>query len=152
MSLDKLLSDETRLVEDFIACLKRERHQLAQEKIVDLQAITDQKNQLIGALLSISENRSEVLRQSGLPDTGEGLKTWLSLYGSVEGQQAYEKLRTLSIEAKQLNEINAKMVGQRLQATQQALSILLPQEQAPTLYNPYGQSSQRSNFKIIDSA
>lgn len=152
MSLDSLLENEAVLVDRFIECLNQEQIVLKQDKVHDLQRITDQKNQLISQLTVLAENRNQILRQEGFPDTNEGLKAWLTLNASEKTRQVYERLKSHSTEAKRLNEVNTNMVSVRLQATQQALAILLPPEQSPSLYNPHGQSSLKVGFKLIDSA
>ena len=152
MSLNALLNREADLVDEFVACLVHEREVLSQDKIQNLQQVTDRKNQLISDLTRVATERAQILRQDGFPDSAEGLKAWLTVNASVQTQAIYERLKSGSAEAKRLNELNAHQVTIRLQATQQALSILLPPEQSPSLYNPHGQSSLKAGFKLIDSA
>ncbi|MEY4592250.1 MAG: hypothetical protein RIR18_1145 [Pseudomonadota bacterium] len=153
MSLDSLLAEEAELVARFIECLAQESSVLSQDKVHDLQLITDQKNLLIAELVGAADRRNALLRNAGLPDSAEGLKTWMALHALPDTQKVFDLLKSRSTQAKQLNETNANLVNVRLQATQQALAILLPQEQTPTLYDLQGQSSLRSgNFKFIDSA
>lgn len=150
--MEKILVAEDRLVSQFIDCLTREQEVLNQDNVHELQPITGQKNKLIAELVDISDQRNGLLRQAGLPDTNEGFKTWVTLHASPAGRKLFESLKAHAVQAKQLNETNAYLVNARLQATQQALSVLLPQEQAPTLYNLQGQSSSRTGLKLIDSA
>jgi flagellar biosynthesis/type III secretory pathway chaperone len=152
MTIESLLTLELELVRKFIDCLVKEQAVLSKDKVHDLQSITDCKNQLLGEMIDLTDQRNALLRQAGFPDNVDGLKTWLALNASPSNKSVFDSLRSLSAQAKMLNESNASLVNSRLQATQQALSILLPQEQAPSLYNLQGQSSQRSGFKLIDSA
>ncbi len=152
MKLDELLAEETRWVEKFVQLLTDEQKMLTSSQVSDLQSITDQKNSLIELLTKIASQRDELLRAAGLPASSDGLIAWVTINADQALSHLFDRLKQISSEAKRLNELNAQLVNIRLQVTQQALSVLLPQEQSPALYDPLGQSSQRVGYKLIDSA
>jgi flagellar biosynthesis protein FlgN len=152
MKLDELLAEETRWVEQFVRLLTDEQKLLTSSQVSDLQGITDQKNTLIELLTKIASQRDELLRAAGLPASSEGLIAWVTINADQALTHLFDRLKQISSEAKRLNELNAQLVNIRLQVTQQALSVLLPQEQSPALYDTLGQSSQRVGYKLIDSA
>lgn len=151
-SLNQALANELRQVSAFVELLKTEQGLLTSKDTSDLQTITDQKNALIDQLSQCAQIRDSVLRQAGFPETSDGIKAYLGTLSDPDLDATFAALKSLATEAKRLNELNAKLVGMRLQVTQQALSVLLPQEQAPALYDVQGQSAQRVGYKFIDSA
>lgn len=152
MSLLTTLENELGLVRQFVSLLENEQAVLVQGRVHDLAALTEAKTPLLDALMALASNRDELLRAEGYPCSNEGLKTWVTVQASPRVDTLYDELKQLSNEARRLNLLNASLVNSRLQLTQQALSILLPGEQAPSLYDTQGQSAQRVGYKLIDSA
>lgn len=151
-TLGHALADELQKVSAFVELLQTEQALLTSKDAAELPSITEQKNALIEQLTQCAQIRDDILRQAGFPETGEGIKSYLAVLSNPTLDTTFAALKAQASEAKRLNELNAKLVGMRLQVTQQALSILLPQEQAPALYDVQGQTAQRVGYKLIDSA
>lgn len=157
--LSTALANELNTVSAFVELLKSEQVLLTSNHtsntphpIGDLQSITDQKNNLIDQLTQCAQTRDALVRQAGFPETGDGIQSYLSVLCNPGLDATFAALKAQASEANRLNALNAKLVAMRLQVTQQALSILLPQEHAPALYDVQGQTAQRVGYKLIDSA
>ena len=152
MKLVSILERETDLVTRFVGILTQEQEILVRGKPQDLAPLTEAKTPLIDELMALASQRDDALRAEGFPQDVDGLKTWVTLQGNQQLEATYETLKRASAEAKRLNQLNASLVSTRLQITQQALSVLLPAENAPALYDTQGQSAQKVGYKLIDSA
>lgn len=152
MTLLGTLERELTLVKRFVEILAQEQAVLVQGKVHDMAELTDAKTPLLDELVALAANRDNLLHLAGYPSSNEGLKTWVTVQADPAVDTLYESLKQFSNEARRLNLLNASLVNTRLQVTQQALSILLPAENTPSLYDTQGQSSQRVGYKLIDSA
>lgn len=153
ISLLSLLGAEAEAVEQFIALLQKEQTALQEGKTDDLPAIADAKAPLTNRLNELAVHRNQALAMAGLPPDREGIETWLQRYPSTEMSNAWERLHRAIAEARELNELNGKLITLRMQYTNQALSALMvAQRQSGMLYGPDGQPSQFSGRRIIDAA
>lgn len=152
MVLLRILEREAALVTRFVGILAQEQEILIKGKPQELEPLSEAKTPLIDELMALAAQRDEALRAEGFPADAEGLRTWVTLQGNADLDSTYAALKQASGEAKRLNLLNASLVNSRLQITQQALSVLLPGENAAALYDTQGQSAQKVGYKLIDSA
>lgn len=151
--LASLLDAEAEAIGQFITLLQQEQTALQEGKTDDLPAIADTKAPLTIHLNELAIRRNQALAMAGLPPDREGIQAWLQRYPSVEMNSAWEKLHNAIAEARELNELNGKLITLRMQYTNQALSALLvAQRQSGMLYGPNGQPSQLAGRRIIDAA
>ena len=153
LSLPALLDAETEVVRLFIDLLQQEQSALQAGDTDLLPAITDAKAPLTIRLNTLAIHRNQALATAGLPPDREGIETWLKRYPSPVMAKAWEALHVMIAEARELNELNGKLIILRMQHTTQALNVLMvAQRQTGMLYGPDGHSAQVSGRRIIDAA
>lgn len=152
--LAELLSRETKLVEEFIACLSAEQEALKQGDIEPLAAINDHKSELVAALNAAEVGRNAALAENGYTGDRKGMLDCLAASRQdPTARRAWERLLELATEARELHGINGRLIDMRLQATHQALdALLLHPPRHSALYGRDGQSTRYSGSRIIDAA
>lgn len=152
LSLASLLNAETEAISEFIVLLKKEQTALQDGKTEALPEIADSKAPLTIRLNELAIRRNQALSMAGLPPNRPGVEIWLERYPSAEMSDNWNRLHSAIAEARELNELNGKLITLRMQYTNQALSALtLAQRQSDMLYGPDGQPSQFAGRRIIDS-
>lgn len=152
-ALAELLAAEAKLVEGFIACLAAEQDALKQGDVEVLAPINARKTELVEQLNRLEGERNAFLKQAGHSPDLKGVLAWLARNrGDRAAGQAWAQLVKLATEARELNNLNGKLIAMRLQATNQALATLTQQAQRSTLYGPNGQTTLRTGSRIIDAA
>jgi flagella synthesis protein FlgN len=152
-ALADLLARESDLVRAFIASLNSEQEALKQGEVDSLAAITRRKAELVEQLNAVERERDVLLRQAGHSGDRSGMDAWLARNpGNRAAADRWAKLMELAGEARQLNDINGRLITLRLQATNEALAALTQQSQRTALYGPDGQATPRTGSRIIDAA
>jgi flagella synthesis protein FlgN len=152
LSLPTLLNAEAGVIAQFIDLLQKEQAALQDGNTDALPAIADSKAPLTVHLNELAIQRNQALSIAGLPPDRTGIEVWLQRYPSPELSQIWSKLHSAIAEARELNELNGKLITLRMQYTNQALSALtVAQRQSGMLYGPDGQPSQFTGRRIIDS-
>lgn len=148
-----MLGQEAALLASFIALLKKEQEALKTVEISALPALGEQKTQLVDQLNALELARSRAF--GALP--GESAKAavdrWLDRNrGNAALVASWKKLLELAREAKQLHDLNARLVQMHLQQTNELLGALTQQAPGNSLYGANGQAWQATGSRIIDSA
>lgn len=151
--LAETLAREAALVRAFIACLGDEQEALKQGDVQALPAITARKSALAAQLNATEGERNVLLGQQGYAGDRDGMQAWLAANRNDRATaREWAGLLRAAAEARELNEINGRLIAMRLQATNQALEALSQEARSSTLYGPDGQSTQRTGSRIIDAA
>lgn len=151
--LVELLSRETGLVREFIASLDGEQEALRKGETEPLVAIGRRKNELVEQLNAAEGERNAFLQQAGYPGDRDGMAAWLEKNrGDRSAADHWNKLLELAGQARQINDLNGRLIAMRLQATSQALASLTQQSQRTSLYGRDGLTAPRTGSRIIDAA
>lgn len=147
------LARETTLVSSFIVALGEEQSALTHGNVEALAAIQVRKTSLAEQLNDLERERNATLSRDGFAADRGGMEAWLVAHPS-DGTSAenWAQLLKLADEARELNQLNGKLIALRLQATNQALSTLTQEAHKTGLYGPDGQAAPRTGSRIIDAA
>ncbi len=152
LTLAELIDAETSVVDQFIILLEREQTALQEGKTDPLPEIADAKAPLTIRLNELAIKRNQALSMAGLPADRAGIESWIQRYPVPEVATAWKKLHASIGKARELNEVNGKLIVLRLQYTNQALNALtVAQRTSGTLYGPDGQTSALAGRRIIDA-
>jgi len=133
--------DEQRLVLELHSLLKAEQQALVDNDIDLIESMLDKKADLIQALSLKTHIRYQKLATEGFSADEDGMAKWLLKQPQSSVRNAWMKMQALLIEAKELNRVNAMLVGKFLRRNQQMLSLLQTSTNKNTgLYGPNGQS------------
>jgi len=151
--LAEILKRETDLVSRFISILGKEQEALQSGQADALDEINRGKLQLVEQLNQVGLERAEI---AILPVPGgerAGMQAWLAQH-PLEKQSAllWDALLNLAREAKEMHDLNGKLISIHLKQTGDALAVLMQRQQEHALYGSNGQSSQTTGSRIVDSA
>lgn len=150
----EITAREIALISRFITLLNNEQEILKRAKPADLPEISAAKIALVEQLNTLEIERRSALGMTGDENPRKVMANWLAQHPTEQTAAVnWKNLLNLASEAKQLHDLNARLVGIHLQQTSEALAILNRQfsEQLP-LYGSNGQSAQTSGSRIVDSA
>lgn len=146
-----LLAEEVRLLQLFLDTLGREQTRLSQGVVDDLTALAEEKSALAGQLAALCAEREGVL--SPAPEGGRAaMLAWLDSPAGKEQRPLWSRLLELAAQARNLNEINGKLVALHLQNNQQALATLLAAGGQLVTYGPDGQQQGGGSGRSLGSA
>lgn len=144
---------EITLISRFVELLKDEQEALKRANAAALPEIGSEKIELVERLNSLEAERRSALGIAGDEKTREAMTEWLAKHPKeLTAAVNWNNLLDLAREAKQLQELNARLVDMHLQQTSEVLAVLTRQPQQQTLYGSNGQAAQISGSRIVDSA
>jgi flagella synthesis protein FlgN len=133
--------------------LQREQAALTQGSTDALMTLAAEKVRHAERLAILNQEREVTLRAAGLDSGRAGIQA-LSSAGSlpIKVQNDLATVIELAKESRRLNELNGKLVADRLQHNQQALNVLLSAAKQSTLYGPDGQTRVGPAGRTLGSA
>ncbi|HMX15959.1 MAG TPA: flagellar protein FlgN [Rhodocyclaceae bacterium] len=147
----ELIRQESDVLAGFVALLEEEQGLLIGGNADALPSLVERKNAQAAILARLAGDRGARLRAAGCTQDGEGMARWLA--GDSAGRAAWEDLLPLAGRARELNELNGKLIADRLQRNQQALEALLPASRTQAaLYGPDGQTAVPGGGRSLGSA
>lgn len=137
------LRDELSLVQTLLELMKQEQRLLVEADTDGLTAITPQKNQLVGQLAALSQQRHQHLSTAGFAPEDASMQAWLEQQADNEAAALWQDLLAATREAKELNRVNGMLITKHLNNTQQLINAMrTPAGGADaTVYGPSGQTT-----------
>lgn len=152
-TLADFLGQEGELVSRFIAALGEEQEALKVGDIAPLPDINARKGELAAELNALESRRNAWLKSCGHTGDRAGMDNWLAGHpGDGSVARGWEKLLELAARARELNNLNGRLIGLRLAATNQALDALAGNQRQAGLYGRDGQSAPLTGSRVIDAA
>lgn len=154
-SIAAILADELAALREFAALLQKEQSALLDGKADNLVALIDKKSALAARLTDSAQRREAALMELKLPAGRAGMEAWLAAAAAdTATREHWQELLPLATEARNLNELNGKLIGTRLQHNQQALAALMGATERAMTYGPDGQTLAKpgGSGRILGSA
>lgn len=148
--LAQLILDEQRGLQGFLALLEREEALLVSNQTDALSLLAEEKTALYRALQRLSDERVMLFARVGAKVSTDNIR--IVFANAPEVLAAWDEVLKLAQQAKARNEINGRLISDRLQNNQQALSVLLAAADAPQIYGPDGQSRPTAASRVWGSA
>lgn len=140
--LTRRLGDETALVRDLVATLRREQEALSADDADSIAAACQAKSSLLQQLVRMSNERNLALVRAGYAGDRAGLDAFLAGHAdAAKLVQIRNHLMELAAEADELNRINGKLIRMRLSHNQKSLAFLLGTGEGSSTYGPDGTAS-----------
>jgi len=131
-----LIDSEATLMERFVELLEQEEAVLIAGDTDRLLELSQQKSEFYLGLQRHHDSRMLLLARHNLPNDDASIR---SLCRTLPDTLArWDELLELARTAKARNETNGKLINERMQHNQAALSILLAATDAPQLYDAEG--------------
>ncbi len=146
----QLIGMEVTQLRTFITLLGREESLLVAGDTDALLALTNEKTELYHTLQRLHDARAMLLGRLGLANSGEAIRSLCADMPDTLTQ--WDEVLRLAAEARERNSLNGKLVIERMQHNQGALSILLAAADRPQLYDADGHARTTGGGRILGSA
>lgn len=146
-----LLDAEKQVLGQFIQLLKSEQQVLVNGGKDELSPITNAKTALTEQLVQQGKQRSAMMVESSIPTDRTELADWVKQQ-AVPHQALWAAFLHLAQEAQNLNNLNGRLVAERLSNNQQAIQALMAAANRPATYGPDGQTSALGRGRPLGSA
>lgn len=151
-TLAAILDQEIVLLSSFIVLLEKEQSALKLGDSIQLPNICEQKLALIDQL-----NAQESARGNALQLNAESLHTgtilWLQTHPEDKrAAECWKRMIELARNAKQLHQLNGRLVHMHLQQTNELLASLTRKAEQNTFYGSNGQAHSITGSRLVDSA
>lgn len=144
--LQRLLTEEIALYTRLTELLRNEQQALTQGVADEIVQITAAKGECVNGIQSCENQRQQLLQQTGLDGLLQRQTTDTPL------GQSWQQLTTLASQARELNQLNGRIINMRLQRTQEALAVLRNNDSTTPVYGPDGQAQGSGKGRPLTSA
>lgn len=148
--LAQFIDTEATLMRRFVALLEREEALLIAGETDALLALTREKSELYQQLQRQNDARALLLGRERLENTDASLRALCR--AMPETLSRWDEILSLANEARSRNEINGKLITERMQHNQAALSVLLSAADQPQLYDSEGVARPTGRGRHLGSA
>jgi flagellar biosynthesis/type III secretory pathway chaperone len=129
---------------------------LIQEQVMlragDTDALTElatHKRNLVVSLAPHIKARGKLLQENGCPTTEGGMETLIKQSASQKTVLIWHEIRETERMARDLNQINGRLINMRLGSVEQALNVLSSAAGGQKLYNHGGQATYDMRAKAV---
>jgi flagella synthesis protein FlgN len=136
------LRAEHETLASLVALMQAEQAHLVAADIEALQAITEQKAQVVAKASEMAQNRHRQLAIAGFAPEEAGMQAWLASINSDSVAEAWQQLLDISRAAKELNRVNGILINKQMSYNQTAIDSLHAPAQAKSPSNVYGKNGQ----------
>ena len=148
--LAQLVEAELNLLERLSAVLAHEQELLIAGDADALVTLTTDKSTLYRGLQDCHDGIALLLGQVGLQPSAESIRQLAK--DLPETLERWERIRLLGSEVRTQNELNGKLIVERMQHNQAALTALLAAADQPALYDAAGTARPGSRGRHLGSA
>ena len=145
-----LIEAEAIQLGEFVELLAREEALLIAGDVDALVALCQDKNDRYRRLQRLSDDRSLLLGRFGQAVTDAVIRDWLA--GLPRVLARWDEVLELARSARARNEINGKLILERMAHNQAALSVLLAAADQAPLYDADGHTRTVGGGRILGSA
>ena len=145
-----LIDSEALLLRGFLALLEREEALLVAGETDALLTLTREKTERYHQLQRIHDDRALLLGRLRLPNTDATIR---EVCGAMPASAArWDEILELARQAQARNALNGKLITERMQHNQAALSVLLTAAEKPQLYDAAGMARPTGRGRHLGSA
>lgn len=145
-----LIEAEFTQLRRFMDVLEREEALLVAGDIDALQALTAEKTEIFQQLQRQHDARALLLGSERLPNEDASVRSVCK--GAPATLARWDATLALAREARARNQINGKLINERMKNNQAGLSVLLTAAQAPQLYDASGAARPAGRGRHLGSA
>jgi flagellar biosynthesis protein FlgN len=138
---------DVKLANDLLATIRKEQSALVRADIGAIEALLDEKSEVLQHMNIVVLNRYEALAANGFEPNEIGMTAWLKMQAKPALNQAWASLRKTLIQAKELNRLNGILISKQFNLNQQLLSHLQGNSGASDTYGRNGQTQTQSAMR-----
>jgi flagella synthesis protein FlgN len=148
----RAVTAEMDVVQSFVDLLGVEQAALASGDTDQLPALIEKKNHFASQLGILATERNSILAAQGYAADRAGIEAWCEKHPRQTAvAEAWKKTIALASEARELNNINGKLITLRMQHNAKALEALRGGSNSLDLYGPDGQATSLGRMRINDA-
>lgn len=145
-----LIEAEAIQLREFITLLEREEALLIAGDTDGLLTLTADKTERYRQLQRLHDDKAMLLNRLGRSNTDASIREMCA--GLPRVLQRWDEVLELAATARERNGLNGKLITERMQHNQAALSVLLSAANHPQLYDAAGQTRPTGGGRILGSA
>ncbi len=145
-----LIEAEAIQLREFVALLGQETDLLIAGEVDNLLALTNDKTERYRRLQRLHDDRALLLGKLGLAHSDTVIRQVCD--GLPRVLARWDEVLELARDARERNLMNGKLITERMQNNQAALSVLLAAANHPQLYDAAGQARPTGGGRILGSA
>jgi flagella synthesis protein FlgN len=145
-----LLDDEAIVLRGFVALLEREQALLIAGDADALLALSRDKTERYHRLQRLHSDRALLLGRMRRPDTDAAICELCEPLPAARAR--WDEIHELARDARTRNTLNGKLIAERMQHNQAALSVLLDAARQPQLYDAGGMARPTAGGRRLGSA
>lgn len=148
----RAVTAEMEVIQGFVDLLGIEQAALSSGDTDQLPALIEQKNQSASQLAILAKERNALLVAQGYATDRTGIEAWCAKHPRQTAvAEAWNKTIALASEARELNNLNGKLITLRMQYNAKALEALRGGSNSLDLYGPDGQATSLGRMRINDA-
>jgi flagellar biosynthesis/type III secretory pathway chaperone len=150
--LQRLISDENRLLGDLESLLDQELEYLNNSDVDALEHVGQTRQTCMGALVRVEDERRSLCSMSGKTTDLRGLEQllkWCDPKGSLQSRWAECAARAMR--CRELNDRNGLAVAARMKRVEGMLNVITGRSQSPTTYGPQGAYASTNVGRMVRS-
>lgn len=147
----QILNEEIALLGRFLGLLEEEQQALISGANEGLAKFAQQKSELSLQLDQWARALAAEQSSGGFPPGNEGVEVWLA-DAQPQQKKAWATFLELAAAAKSTNELNGRIITERLSGNQQAIQALMAAANKPATYGPKGQAFPIGGGRTLGSA
>lgn len=145
------LAKEHALLQRFVELLEEEQKALVEGVNDALPALADRKTLMSNELLACEQERARHQVRAGVGADKASIAAWLS-QSAPDAAVEWTAFLELVARAKELNDLNGRLIGERMSNNQQAIHALMAAANRTATYGPKGQSLTGNVSRSLGSA
>ena len=151
--LQKLLAEELNALTQLESLLDREHALLLANDVEGLDRAGESRQECVGALLRVEDERRSLCRMMNVPTDVQGLEKllrWCDPSNTL--QRRFADCSQRATRCRELNDRNGALVTARLKKVEGMLDVLTGRASQPKVYGPQGMFQQpRANARVLAS-
>lgn len=147
----QVLNEEIALLRRFLSLLENEQQALISGANEGLAKLAQDKSELSLQLDQLDRALASEQASGGYPPGSEGVQAWLA-EAPPQQQKVWAAFLELATAAKSTNELNGRIITERLSGNQQAIQALMAAANKPATYGPKGQAFPIGGGRTLGSA
>lgn len=148
--LTQVIDSEAALLRGFMTLLEREESLLLAADADGLMVLSKEKSERYHQLQRLHEDRGLLLARLRKPNTSDAIREVCA--PMPDTLRRWDEVLRLAGEAQERNAVNGKLITERMQNNQAALSVLLDAARQPQFYDAAGMTRTFGGGRHLGSA
>jgi flagella synthesis protein FlgN len=152
MNISISFEQDAKLVNDLLSVLSREQTSLVSADIDSMEALLEEKGQLLQRINSVVQSRYEALSKLGFEPNETGMTAWIKKQAQPVLAQSWLGFQKTLGQAKEMNRLNGTLINKHFSRNQLFLNQLQGNSASGGVYGPNGHTQSQSYSRATLSA